>query len=469
MTDFKERYLKTPENIRLKFLEAVLMQNEKLQREFKVFVEAENNQKPGLSYDHFLDLIGAVQTDYRKYFETVDLENPDWENYQSPHSGYIEEWEAYQYASEQEFETIFDRFRSDATDRIIMQKADELTGMLIGLYEATQDAEIADEVGSFEDVNGYLLSEHANMVNELAEKLRLSAVSDHIILAAFDLFFRYCDLEYPENPYFASHFERLLITLAEKSAYADRLLSIIDQSAVEKHSLAELILLINKKTGNKTEWLQSALQFYHQNTEVAQQLLDYYFETDKGAFLKTARELFPANKYFWAEFLEHYVSPQLDENLFVQVFWQLTVQQKKIKYYKKIRTYLSETDLNNLLKELQWEKVFVVKILEVEKRYEAIKTFVEQDLNDWDYAEMISPILTIYPEFCFNQIKNKAVSTLQNSRGRQVYERIASWVLLSRKIPGFEAERLDLVHTLYNHKPNLPALKDEMRKAGLIS
>lgn len=48
--------------------------------------------------------------------------------------------------------------------------------MLIGLYEATQDTEVADEVGSFEDVNEYLLSEHANTMNALIEKLRLSAV-----------------------------------------------------------------------------------------------------------------------------------------------------------------------------------------------------------------------------------------------------------------------------------------------------
>ncbi len=467
--NFEEIYLKTPEGLRLKFLEAKLMQNERLQNEFKAFVQAEKNEMFCLSYDNFLDLIHSLQTDYRKYFETVDLENPDWENYHAPHSGYIEEWEAYQYASEQEFETIFDRFRSDATDRIILQKADELTAMLIGLYEATQDAEIADEVCSFEDVNGYLLSEHANMVNELAEKLRLSAVSDHVILTAFDLFFRYCDSEYPGNPHFANHFGQLLITLAEKSSYPDRLLSIVDQSSVERQSLAELILLINRKTGNKTEWLQSALQFYRNNTEVAKQLLNYYSETDKDAFLKTARELFPANKYLWAEFLEQYVSSQLDENLFVRVFWQLTVQRREIKYYNKIRAYLSEPDLNNLLKELQWEKVFVVKILEVEKRYEDIKILVEQDSNDWNYAEMISPILIIYPEFCFNHIKSKAGSTLQNNRGRHVYERIASWLLLSQKIPGFEAERHDLVHSLYNHKPNLPALKDEMRKAGLIS
>ena len=63
--------------------------------------------------------------------------------------------------------------------------------MLIGLYEATQDAEVADEMGSFEDVNEYLLSEHTNTMNALIEKLRLSAVSENVILTAFEMFFSY--------------------------------------------------------------------------------------------------------------------------------------------------------------------------------------------------------------------------------------------------------------------------------------
>jgi|GEM_PF-923024 len=468
MMNFEEIYPKTPDNLKLKFLNAIVIQNDRLQKEFMAFVQAENNIMPGLSYDNFLELIHSIQIDYQECFERVDLENPDWENYHPPHSGYIEEWEAYQSASEQEFETILDRLRSDATDRIIRQKTDELMAMLIGLYEATQDAEVADEVGSFEDVNEYLLSEHTNTMNALIEKLRISAVSENVILTAFEMFFSYCDSEYPGNPYFANHFERLLTTLAEKSDYAARLLSIIDQSAVERQALPELVLLLNKKTGNNTEWLQSARQFYRHNTEVAKQLLEYYVETNKDAFLETARELFPTDKYLWAEYLQQYVSPQLDKNLFVCVFRQLTVQQKEIIYYNKIREYLSDADLIDLLNELKWNKVFVVKILEVEERYEDIKTLVEQNPNDWGYAEMIAPILTIYPEFCFKHIKSKTENTLQNNRGRHVYERIALWLRLAENIPGFENEKRKLIDQLYNHKPNLPALKDEMRKAGLV-
>ncbi|MDP3180728.1 MAG: hypothetical protein Q8M67_02845, partial [Bacteroidota bacterium] len=363
---------------------------------------------------------------------------------------------------------IFNSFTSDAVNKILAQKPVELAAMLIGLYEATQDAEIEDDMGNFEDVNEHLLTEFVSTQNTVTEKLKIAAISEKSVCEAFEKFAGYTDAEYPGNPHFAGYFEHFLIALAEKSTNANQILSIIDKSSIERQSVPELILLLNKKSGNKTEWLQSALQFYRINNEVAKQLLQFYFESDKLSFVKTAKELFPADKRFWAGFLKDYITAELDRLLYINVFYQLTADTEDIKDYMKIRAYLSESDLNRLLGEFTWNKVFPVRILEVEKRYESIKTIVEKNSDDWHYGELIRPILGIYPEFCFQHIKNKAVKTIENQRGRDVYERISSWLKLTQEIPGFDSEKRDLIGQLYNHKPNLPALKDEMRKAKLV-
>jgi flagellar assembly factor FliW len=59
-------------------------------------------------------------------------------------------------------------------------------------------------------------------------------------------------------------------------------------------------------------------------------------------------------------------------------------------------------------------------------------------------------------------------STLQNERGRSVYERVCKLLNLTKSIPGFEQEKMMLIQQTYTHKPNLPALRDEMRQAGLV-
>lgn len=465
---FEKLYINTPDSLKLKFLNGIISKNISLQNDFINFAQSEQKVTEVFPMTSFTELLSSTKKRYQADFEMVDTDNPDWDNYHAPHSGYIEEWEAYQQASEQEFEGIFNAFISEAVNKIIGQKPVELVAMLIGLYEATQDAEIEDDMESFEDVNEYLLDEFIATIGSITEKLKMAAISEKLITAAIEKFVEYCDAEYPGNAHFVGYFEHLLIALAEKSTMPNQILSIIDQSTIKRPAVPELVLLLNKLAGNTTEWLYSAKQFYLSNTEVAKQLLQYYFDSDKENFIETANKLFNANKPFWAKYLQDYISVDLDESLYFNVFRYLAVNEKEIKYYLKIREFLSVSDIESLLEEVAWDKVFVVAILEIEKRYESIREIVQKNDDNWHYIELISPILAIYPEFCFQNIKNKTIKTIEDQRGRDVYERIAKWLKLTGKISGFESEKRELINQLYNHKPNLPALKDELRKAGLI-
>jgi len=465
--DFKSKYTNAPEATKLKFLDAIIQSNDKLQQEFMNFAGSESNPVAQESYPDFLELVKTTRQEFLENFEHVDLENPDWDNYNPPHSGYIAEWEQYQQASEQEFEEIFDRFRAEAIDNIIQQKLDELTAMLMGLYEATQDADIPDEYDSFGDVNEHLLDEFQNVMNDIIEKLKLSAISENTILGATQIFFNYCDAAYPGNIFFAQLFQEYLMALATKTSQADQLLSLLDQSGAECKTLPKLVLLLNKNAGNKTEWLQSARQFYPESKGVARQLLEYYFENDKGEFLRIATELFENDKRHWAQQLKDFVSAELDKPLFIKVFYQLTVDEKEIDHFLKIQKLLYPETIQKLLDDIDRDKAFKVQVLAAEERYEEIKTIVEFNPGDWHYVELISPILEIYPEFCFKHIKQKAELTLKNERDRHTYQRIVEWLKLADRIPGFKAENRLFAKELYNYKPNLPALKDEMRKGGL--
>ncbi|NOZ46374.1 MAG: transcription antitermination protein NusB, partial [Chlorobi bacterium] len=198
------------------------------------------------------------------------------------------------------------------------------------------------------------------------------------------------------------------------------------------------------------------------------QLLDYYFENDKNQFIITANELFDKNKTLWSKFLQDKIHVEFDKTLFVKVFYQLTIQENKIEHYHKIKNYLTSAEFNKLLNDVNWQKAFVVKILEVEKKYEEIKYLVEQYSDSWELNELIEPILNIYPEFCFNKIKQKAKEELDNGRGRDLYRIIATWLKQALKINGLETQTHELINQLYNHKPNLPALKDEFRMEGLV-
>jgi len=159
----------------------------------------------------------------------------------------------------------------------------------------------------------------------------------------------------------------------------------------------------------------------------------------------------------------------LDKELYFNVFYQLTADEHKIDYYRKIKSLLSSEGLEELIKEVKYNEVFIVEIYEEEKDFEKIKTLVQQNPESWDFERLISPILSIYPGFCFKLIEDKATHALQSGeRGRRLYQRIASWLSLAKQIPAQETATQALCIKLYNHKPNLPALRDEFRKAGLV-
>jgi len=193
--DFKALFEKSMVEEKLKFLEEIIRHNEELQQAFVNFSKVENRTNKDISPQLFLEKIEKTRKQYLKYFESVDTENPDWDSYQPSHSGYMEEWEQYQEASEQEIERFLRIFKTEAVDKIIQQKPEDFTTMLIGLYEACLDAEVDDPVESFGNVNEFLVIEHTATMIGLIDKIKLSAVSGKRIRAAMALFFYYCDEE----------------------------------------------------------------------------------------------------------------------------------------------------------------------------------------------------------------------------------------------------------------------------------
>ena len=65
------------------------------------------------------------------------------------------------------------------------------------------------------------------------------------------------------------------------------------------------------------------------------------------------------------------------------------------------------------------------------------------------------------------KINNKALNS--QKRKRETYQIMVKTLKLLKEITSKKNETNLFLKELYNHKPNLPALKDEMRKARLIA
>ena len=470
--DFKSIFEKATEETKLKFLSAIIKYNESLQQEFLNFTkqhETATGDDTEAQFASFQKTIIIQRGTYLSRFELVDPESPDWESYQPPHQGYIEEWEQYQQASEQEFEQIFQKFKTSAIEALIEHDIVTLLAGSVGIYEAAKEAKIDDPYESFSDVNEYLTEELASIIRELTEKVKKSAIPAHKVISVISFFLKYSDKNHAGDLLFFKHIEPLLLALSDKSDKPESILAFIDASKAGRKSFPQLTSLLLKNSGDEEQWYETAKQFYQTDNEVAKQLLDYYLKNDKDAFVRTANELFDRDKHFWSAWLESKINTGIDKALFFKVFYHLTISKKEIEYYNRIREFLTPSVFEQLLSEIKWDLAFAVKILEVEKKFERIRQIVEDNSDSWDYEDIIRPILTVFPGFCFNSIKEKAEKALQAKGGRSTYARVATWLKLTAAIPGYQPQKRALIVMLYNHKPNLPALRDEFRKAGLMN
>ena len=225
--DFKTLYANTSEALKASFLDVIINNDSSLQEKFAAFVEQENAPPESLNQLGFIETVIDIKSIFQESFEMVDPGEPDWDSFSAPRGGYIEEWEVYQMASEQEFQEVFEEFISYALDSIIAQQPDILLAQLVGMYEAARDANVPDEYDSFDDVNDYLLSEFTYYIKTLVEKLRLSAPTDNSIEAAFDLVFGYWRANYAQKLSEITYFEPVLIGLADKAKNLDQLLKIV--------------------------------------------------------------------------------------------------------------------------------------------------------------------------------------------------------------------------------------------------
>ncbi len=133
-----------------------------------------------------------------------------------------------------------------------------------------------------------------------------------------------------------------------------------------------------------------------------------------------------------------------------------------------LRDYLSEEEKKKFTDEIVFNDVFKVRVWAMEKRYPEILRLVKKEaLHTYYFTEMITPILNIYPAEVFALIRIKCEDIIKLKK-RSAYKHVAGWLNMVLQINGMEERARHLIHELYNRKPALPALKEEMRKAGVV-
>jgi len=219
-------------------------------------------------------------------------------------------------------------------------------------------------------------------------------------------------------------------------------------------------------------YLKVANEFYECDSEIALKLLNKYKALNQeDLFANIAKKLLlqEQNQHYALNISEN-INKEKYEDIYRDALKAYLSYEHSITHYKLLREYLEPGERLLFIEKFRngYSTQFYIKLLEIEKAYEKILSFIQSNQSDYYLVEIIEPIVDVYPDEVFEIITHN-VNRLVKERGRKSYNKASQLLKLLLKTLSKKRELQLLISTLYNHQPPLPALKDELKKAGLLN
>ncbi|MCF6269676.1 MAG: hypothetical protein L3J41_08200 [Melioribacteraceae bacterium] len=474
--EFNIKFDEAKKSKKLKFLKQLLDRDTNLQQQFIEFTK---------DISESLDNVVGEKIDIVKNKIHYELSELDFENIEDEYHHHYDYWDdegMYNYADDM-IQDTFTPYLNEAAS--YLEKGNLLDGIRItlGIYEGSQNLPELDndDYCIFDgEYNSSVRSILMNIVNKIASKIYDIVKADEVVLQIMNLIFERIKLynigkevENDEGAIFYSikDFEKLFEALIANKTTATYLYQQLQSNKLVNKGASYIILNIAKILDDEILWIDTAETFSPNDKTIAMQLIEEYklkeMETD---FNRIAKMAF----HKWADDFDLYLINNLDiekqKKLYLKALKNYVRNKQKIRYYDVLRNHFTEDEKVKFVNNFKdgYNTTFYVQLLELEKRYKEILDCANQNANSGELEKLITPILNIYPSECFALIVNKNNSALNShGRDRRTYQSMMRTLKLLKQITSKQKETTLYLGKLYNHKPNLPALKDEMRKANL--
>jgi len=457
MNDFTKIYKTTNRETKLEFLQQLLQKETHLQQLFVQFAQGQN-------------LATIVEVDIDKNRDEIwkELSGLDTENIMdSCHHSYYDEDEIGDEILENIFKPYFD------TVLVYLNKEEYLNAFhsILAIYEITvvELPDIEDDYYIFGDaIEDYIQDIVSNYLNTFTKALSSKDIPTEIIKLFIELFFkRY--LKY--KAYYLYNFDNLFEVLIQQSNTATYLLHKLEEYNLYSAESAIILLRIATVIDDDSLYLKVANEFYEYEEKIALALLKKYKTLNQESnFAKIAQTLLEQkNNSSYTLIIIDTINKEKYEETYIKALKIYITDAKSVAHYKLLREYLDQSDRLIFIETMNkfFSSSFYIKLLEIEQEYKKILLFSQKYNDSYTLKKVLEPIVTIYPNEVFDNIK-KQVNTLVGERGRNNYQTASSLLQLMLSVPSKQEELRIFIKKHYEHQPRLPALRDELNKAGLL-
>lgn len=463
-------------NIQKTFLRQLFQKSDALRAQFTHFVE--NGQEMSSSIVSDIEMIrDEVHRELCSLefgYEVFDYVN------QRDYNGYTEEDELAYDGGIQMIEEVFEGYEKNAINHITRGNLIGGVCVLLGLYEGYFNVEspAIDEYSSFEEYNEELTSIFMQVSVKIAQEVKATIKTETAVKQLIDLVFERVDyyalgdatLEEEQGiVYQPKKLEALIKALITDEITAAYLQQKMNACGWKDKDAAYIRLHIAQELADNDTWIEIAESFAGEEIELVAKLLNKYEELGKTKdFYRIAKKAFKIWPYQVDEQLLDKISPKQDKAFYIKVLSNYTSRKANILTYQKLREVWTIGQKEQFIEKNSNQEVFYVQMLQIEEKYDNILLFVKDNLSSMHFKQLISPIVAIHPDECFKIIEQKSLNALEEGRGRGLYQEVVSWLSLLDGLKGKELASKQLFRQIYDGPPRLPALRDEIKQAGLI-
>ncbi|WP_162417153.1 hypothetical protein [Cyclobacterium roseum] len=467
---FDQFYQQSSEQLKLAFLEEVFRKYPELKEEFLGFYLKPSGKTLKMTVRDPDDFIMASADLIRADLESMNINEPDWQEYTPPHNGYIPEYEAMEHMAEGEISRIIGIHVAEV-ERYCTEKQVDLAFLyMFSLHQACTKAELDDEYETLPDPV-------SSMLNQLDQHLQDCVPLFSVLHAADDQLFTIASVlidQHQKSPSddheLLPFFESYLYFLIHSGAEANILLDVLEQKeAID--ALPWLVSELHRKAGGLKAWEKTALIFFKKNRQVASALLDHYKTANKQEFVRIAKTLW-SEGLFQEEFASRYfdvLEPSDDPNLYKQVTIRLNERKFSENYYRVLQELMGMEERMRYIEKFHWDRPAYVLALCMDGKYTQAINYARQHADRWNIVAIMTPCIQSDPKAALSLLDQKIQELLIDERGRNFYERIAQLLKIAASTPGIQQEAADLATKIYSIYSRLTALRAELRSAGLIN
>lgn len=428
--------------------------------------------KPDLqsTFEQFCSVVEEQRKYWINIFESLDLENPDWDNWRPPHNGYIPDYEAAEMIAQEEVDRIFGHWADKQVKHLLAQQINHFFSSAIGIYEASYLAEINDDNYTLgDDPNDSLLGSLTEAVQKVAAKAAICHFNPLVLGEAVEHTVRYIAKKGISSGILTQQLDELFRQMGNDQKtlphFAKALLQLPDAGP-----LFPRLSVMLARHNDPDSWPEQAEKLFPYDDQVARDLMLFYREHNRYTdFQRVAVICFKKKEYAFGEFLAENIDDAYDPEFTKAVLLSRSVYYGEIPFYRRARRWMTDEEKVHFRNKHKHDHLFYGLLLVEEKQYPQLLEMLHRDENIpfHDFDTLLEIIAEEMPERGFDLVRSKVSKLLSNQRGRDLYEHIVKWLVTIRN-PENQKALSEFITTLYNHKPSLPALRDELRKSGLV-